>query len=245
MTCKRYALIVEYIGKQYYGSQKQPSRQTIQSELEKAISTLIKQEIKTIFSGRTDKGVNSKGQVVHIDVNKSIVASRFLHSVNELLPSDISVSDIFEVPNDFHSQKSAKKRHYQYQLINRKNRSAFDGDLLLVKDELSIERMQKALSYIQGEHDFSSFRSAGSTTPSSVCFIYKSECKKLGDKVLIDIVGNRFLYNMVRAIVGTLLLIEKYDLGPEFIKEVLDSKDRTKAGKTVSPYGLTLMKVEY
>lgn len=253
----RYSIKVAYIGKNYAGSQIQigsndPVR-TIQSELEKALCTLIptsqdcdnKRQIKTVFSGRTDKGVNSKGQIVHFEINKTLVASKFIYSMNEILPNDISVSELKEVSTDFHAQKSAKKRSYQYVFWNKKTRDAFDGDLMLFKQEVNIERMQKALDYLLGEHDFSSFKSSGSDTPNKICFIYKVECKKLDDMVVIDIVGNRFLYNMVRAIVGTLLLIERKDLAPSFMKEVLDAKDRAKADKTVSPYGLTLIKVEY
>lgn len=257
---KRYAIEVQYLGKNYAGSQLQAGKgnqpKTIQSELEKALSTLIlggknpnnppnKRQIRTIFSGRTDKGVNAQGQMVHFEMDKQIVASRFIHSINGLLPDDISVSDIKEVSFDFHVQKSAKKRHYQYVFYNRKQKSAFDQDLMLIKYDLDIERMQKALSYLHEEHDFSAFRSSGSEVPNRVCFIYKAECKKLDDTVVIDIVGNRFLYNMVRTIVGTLLLIEKDNLPPETMKKILEGKDRTKAGKTVNPHGLTLMKVEY
>ena len=231
---------------------------TVQSELEKALSTLIgdvdkntkdvqhkKKRIKTVFSGRTDKGVNSKGQIIHFETEKTLVASKFIHSMNEILPTDISISDLKEVTTGFHAQKSAKKRHYQYVFYNKKQRSAFDGDLLLVKEDLNIQRMQKSLEYLLGEHDFGSFKSSGSTTQNEICFIYKVECNKLDDTVVIDIVGNRFLYNMVRAIVGTLLLIEKKDLVPETMKMILEAKDRAKAGKTVNPHGLTLMKVEY
>lgn len=242
---KRYAIKVEYVGKNYSGSQVQPNKNTIQGELEIALYTLLKKKIKTIFSGRTDSGVNAKGQIVHFETDRQIVASRFIASLNGLLPDDISVSEIKEIPKDFHAQKSAKKRYYQYVFYNRKQRSAFDGDLMLVKYDLDIQRMQKSLEYLKGEHDFSTFRSSGSNVINKICFIYKAECKKLDDMIVIDIVGNRFLYNMVRAIVGTLLLIEKKNLPPEFIKEILDGKDRTKAGKTVNPNGLTLMKVEY
>lgn len=260
---KRYAIKIEYIGRNYSGSQLQPDKITIQSELEKALSTLIggcgkinpntkpndtlnsKRKIKTIFSGRTDRGVNAKGQVVYFETDKPIVASRFINSLNGLLPDDISISEIKEVPKSFHAQKSAKKRYYRYIFYNRKQKSAFDGDLMLIKYDLDIQRMQKALEYLKDEHDFSAFRSSGSTAPNKICFIYKAKCKKLGDAIVIDIVGNRFLYNMVRTIVGTLLLIEKNNLPPEFMKEILEGKDRTKAGKTVNPYGLTLMKVEY
>ena len=255
----RYALSVQYIGKNYAGSQIQFENgveietPTIQSELEKAICKLTNgkntennnRPIKTVFSGRTDKGVNSLGQVVHFDIDKHIVASKFVYQLNEVLPDDISVSDLRLVDNRFHAQKSAKRRHYRYEFINRKCKNAFDGDLLRVKFDINIERMQKSLSYLLGEHDFSSFKSSGTLNPSKICFIEKAEVKKLGDKVIIDIVGNRFLYNMVRTIVGTLLEIEGHNLQAEHMREVLEMCDRTKAGKTVNPYGLTLIEVEY
>lgn len=257
----RYAFLVQYIGKNYYGSQLQlesgvESKPTIQGELEKAICTLIygagncpidknNRPIKTIFSGRTDSGVNSTGQVVHFDMDKDIVASSFLYSLNEILPPDISVSDLKIVPDDFHAQKSAVSRHYTYEFINRRCKNAFDGDLMRVKYPIDIKRMQKSLNFLLGEHDFSSFKSSGTLNPSKVCFISRAECKRCGDKIVIDIEGNRFLYNMVRAIVGTLLEIEGHNLEPERMKMVLESKDRSRAGKTVSPYGLTLVEVSY
>ncbi len=250
----RYAFQVQYIGKNYAGSQLQAGSDlpTIQGELEKALSTLIcgetakdKRPIKTIFSGRTDRGVNSVGQVVHFECDEPIVASKFIYSLNEILPDDISVSDLKEVSSSFHAQKSAKRRHYVYEFVNRKCKNAFDGDLLRIKYDINIERMQKALDYIKGEHDFSSFKSSGTLNPSKVCFIYEAKCRKVGDKVIIDIIGNRFLYNMVRAIVGTLLYIEGHNMPPEHMKNVLDAKDRRKAGQNVSPYGLTLVEVTY
>lgn len=257
----RYALLVQYIGKNYYGSQLQLKagkefKPTIQGELEKALCTLIygasncpidknNRPIKTIFSGRTDSGVNSTGQVVHFDIDKDIVASNFVYSLNEILPPDISVSDLKVVPNDFHAQKSAISRHYTYEFINRRCKNAFDGDLLRVKFPVDINRMQNSLNYLLGEHDFSCFKSSGTLNPSKICFISKATCRRSGDKVVVDIIGNRFLYNMVRTIIGTLLEIEGHNLKPEYMLEVLESKNRSKAGRTVSPYGLTLVEVSY
>lgn len=254
----RYTLQVQYIGKNYAGSQIQFENgieiktPTIQGELEKAISTLIfgdtennNRQFKTVFSGRTDRGVNSEGQVIHFDTVKPIVASKFVYQLNEILPKDISVSDLKQVDARFHAQKSAKRRYYRYVFINRKCKNAFDGDLMRIKYDINIERMQNALNYLLGEHDFSSFKSSGTLNPSKVCFIEKAECKKDDDKVIIDIAGNRFLYNMVRTIVGTLLEIEGHNRSAEYMKQVLEACDRKKAGQTVSPYGLTLIKVEY
>ena len=245
----RYALDVQYRGKNYDGSQIQFEAgkevgNTIQGELEKVLCTLIESKaqinnrpIKTIFSGRTDKGVNALGQVVHFDTDKEIVASKFIYQMNEILPDDISVSNLRIVPDSFHAQKSAKARYYRYELINRRYKQAFDGDILRVKYELDIERMQTALNFLLGEHDFSSFKSSGTLNPSKVCFISRA--------VFIHIEGNRFLYNMVRTIVGTLLEIEGHNLPVEHMKNVLEAGDRRKAGQTVSPYGLTLVKVKY
>lgn len=253
----RYALDVQYRGKYYDGSQIQFEAgkeigTTIQGELEKVLRTLIigghsehNRPIKTIFSGRTDKGVNSLGQVVHFDTDRTIVASKFIYQMNEILPNDISVSNLRIVDGSFHAQKSAKARYYRYELINRKYKQAFDGDILRVKYDLDIERMQSALNFLLGEHDFSSFKSSGTLNPSKVCFITKAKVEKQGDRVFIHIEGNRFLYNMVRTIVGTLLEIEGHKLPVEHMKNVLEAHDRRKAGQTVSPYGLTLMKVMY
>ena len=254
----RYALEVQYVGKNYAGSQiqfengKEIETPTIQGELEIALRTLIKtgesqknRPIKTIFSGRTDKGVNSLGQVVHFDTDRTIVASKFIYQMNEILPDDISVDNLRIVPDSFHAQKSAKARYYRYELINRRYKQAFDGDILRVKYELDVERMQNALNFLLGEHDFSSFKSSGTLNPSKVCFITRAEVEKLGDRVFIHLEGNRFLYNMVRTIVGTLLEIEGHKLPIEHMKKVLEACDRRKAGQTVSPFGLTLMKVSY
>ena len=282
----RYALDVQYRGKNYAGSQiqfrdgKPIPEPTIQGEIEKVICTLIRvsrcegksdkkesdlqnrmldqtantsaeknanynRPIKTVFSGRTDRGVNALGQVLHFDYDKDIVASRFIYQMNEILPADISVSNLRIVPDSFHAQKSAKSRYYVYELINRRYKQAFDGDILRVKYELDLERMQTALNYLLGEHDFSSFKSSGTLNPSKVCLLTRAEVEKQGDRVLIHLEGNRFLYNMVRTIVGTLLEIEGHHLPVEHMKDVLEAHDRRKAGQTVSPYGLTLMKVEY
>ena len=275
----RYALDVQYCGKNYAGSQiqyengEQIKEPTIQGELERVISTLIRvsrcepesghesvpsranttakrinkqnRPVKTIFSGRTDKGVNALGQVIHFDTDKEIVASNFIYHVNEMLPHDISVNNLRIVPSAWHAQKSATARYYRYELINRRFKQAFDGDILRVKYELDIERMQTALNFLLGEHDFSSFKSSGTLNPSKVCILTRANVEKQGDRIFIHLVGNRFLYNMVRTIVGTLLEIEGHKLPVEHMKEVLEAHDRRKAGQTVSPYGLTLMEVRY
>lgn len=255
----RYKLVIEYIGKNYAGSQIQLSsdgckeiKPTVQGELEKALSTLIGvnnstqiRQVKTTFSGRTDAGVNAKGQVVHFDCDKEFVASKFIRSINGLLPDDISVSSIEKVDNEFHSQKSAKQRHYEYRFVNRKFRSVYDGDLTRISYDIDLKRMQEGLDFLIGEHDFNAFKNSGSSNPYSDCKLTRAICKKVEDVVIIELSANRFLYNMVRNIVGTLLEIEKDNLSSEYMKQVLESKDRSMAGQKINPYGLTLIKIDY
>ena len=249
----RYLVVLEYIGTEYQGSQKQPSKmqnsasqvKTIQGELEKAISTLTKTKTKTIFSGRTDAGVHAKGQTAHFDTELELNTSKFVNSLNGILPNDISVKELKKVPKMFHAQKSAKARHYRYVIANRNQRSAWDNNCLLVRFPLDIERINKALDYLKGEHDFTSFKKVRTTNPAKICNMYECKAVKNEDYIYIDFIADRFLYNMIRAIVGTLLMLERKNLSAEVMKEILEARDKTKAGSTISPNGLTLIEVIY
>lgn len=242
----RYKLIVEYVGTNYFGSQKQPNVETIQSKLEEALCTLTKQNIKIILSGRTDKGVHAAFQVAHFDCDNNIYdKGRFLHSLNGILPDDISIKSIEEVSKDFHAQKSAKKRHYCYTIANRKIRSVFDKHVLLYQKPLCEKRINQALNYLLGSHDFSAFKASNTQNPAKVCNMYEAKCIREGEILKIHFVADRFLYKMVRTIVGTLIMIEESSFDPSKMKEILDSKVRQNAGKTASPDGLTLVEVIY
>lgn len=242
----RYALHFLYLGKNYRGSQKQPEGNTIQDEIEKALCTLIKTKISTIFSGRTDTGVSAYHQVLHFDTDYKINKCKFINSMNGILPEDIRVFDIEEKDKTFHAQKSAKFRHYRYLIRNDLIKSPFDTNVFYYRHKLCENRMNEALKYLQGEHDFSAFKSQ-SENPAKVCNIYYTNAKRSMDEkyIIIDIVGDRFLYNMVRTIVGTLLMIEKDNLAPLAMDEILKSKKRENAGMTASPEGLVLLKVGY
>ena len=250
---QRYLLVLEYVGTAYMGSQKQPNNMpntsktvvTIQDEVEKAISTLTKTKTKTIFSGRTDAGVHAKGQTAHFETELELDPSKFVNSLNGILPNDISVKELRKIEKTFHAQKSAKARHYRYTIANRTQRSAWDGHCLLVRYPLDIERMNKALSYLIGEHDFTSFKKVRTSNPAKICNMYEAKATRDGDLVYIDFTADRFLYNMIRLIVGTLLVIERNSLAPETLKEILEARDITKAGSTISPEGLTLVEVIY
>ena len=241
----RYAIIVEYLGNEFSGSQWQPNKRTIQDELIKAISTLTKKKTKIILSGRTDKGVHAKGQVAHFDSTLEFEKDKFLYQVNGILPNDISIRDFKRVEDRFHAQKSAKWKWYQYKIISRKVRSCFDERCLYTRQDFDIERINKMLSYLIGEHDFSAFKSSNTSNPAKICVMYKAQCTKSGDEYLFDFVADRFLYNMIRSIIGTVIMIEKDNLSPSKMNEILKSKDRTKAGQTADSGGLVLKKVSY
>lgn len=250
---QRYLLVLEYIGTEYMGSQKQPNKMpnsnkpviTIQDELEKAISTLTKTKTKTIFSGRTDAGVHAKGQTAHFETELELDPSKFVNSLNGILPNTISVKELKKVEKRFHAQKSARYRHYRYSIVNRVQRSAWDSHCLLVRFPLDVERMNKALSYLIGEHDFTSFKKVRTSNPAKICNMIQAKATREGDFVYIDFIADRFLYNMIRLIVGTLLMMERNSLAPETLKEILEARDITKAGSTISPEGLTLVEVIY
>ena len=247
----RYLISFEYEGRDFFGSQSQPDKRTVQDELNKAICTLTKENTKIIMAGRLDKGVSALCHTAHFDTGYQMQdESKFLNSLNAILPSDISVFKIELKDESFHAQKTASYRHYRYIIRNSFIKPVFNKNILLVRKPLNVELMNNAIQYVKGEHDFSSFKSV-SDNPASVCNIYFANVVKkplengTGNYIEINIIGNRFLYNMVRAIVGTLLMIEKDGSSPLKMKEILNSKNRALAGHNVEPYGLTLIKTGY
>lgn len=245
-TFFRYALIMEYIGSEFSGSQKQPGKITVQSEIEKAIKKLLQTEVNVIFSGRTDKGVHARNQAAHINVPVELNIHRFLYSLNAILPEYICVKNIQKVDKTFHSQKSAKFRWYRYTINNRPQRSVWlNKTSLHVYEKLNIESMQIALKFLEGRHDFSSFKKANTPNPAKECHMHYAGCRGKDNIINIDLIANRFLYNMVRIIIGTLIEIGKGIYPPEHMLRVLNAKNRISAGHTVEAHGLTFMLVGY
>jgi tRNA pseudouridine38-40 synthase len=245
-TAFRYAVVIEYFGNAYAGSQKQPEQKTVQSEVEAALKILASRSIKVILSGRTDTGVHSRGQVAHFDLPYEVETKRFINSMNALLPPDISIKSLSQVENSFHSQKSAMYRWYRYVIDNNVQRSVWTGRTSAhIQESLDEEAMNKALCFLIGKHDFTSFKKTNSKNPARECLMYVAECSNHAGMIYIDLVANRFLYNMVRIIVGTLIKIGNGTYPPEHLLEVLESQDRKNAGPTASAEGLTLMKVGY
>ena len=239
-------LTIEYDGKDFNGWQKQPNKLNIQGNIEKVISEITKEEIELIGSGRTDAGVHAIGQVANFKTNSNIPIEKFAIAINSRLKKSIIIKKAEEVPERFHSRYNCKKKTYRYIINNSDMGSAIYRNLEYnIKMPLNLENMKKASKYFDGEHDFSAFKASGTSSKSSVRTIYSADVKKENERIIIELTGNGFLYNMVRIISGTLVEVGLGKIRPEEIKDIIDSKNRQMAGKTLPPYGLYLVEVNY
>ena len=239
-------LIIEYHGKDFNGWQKQPTKLNIQGEIEKAISLVTGEEIELIGSGRTDAGVHSLGQVANFKTNSNIPIEKFALAINSKLKKSIVIKSAEEAPERFHSRYAAHSKKYRYVINNSPTGTAVYRELeYQFPIKLDIEKMRKAAKHFEGEHDFSAFKASGTSSKNSVRKIFKAEVLEQGERVLIELTGSGFLYNMVRIISGTLLDVGIGKIEPEEIKRIIESKDRKNAGKTLPAVGLYLVEVTY
>lgn len=239
-------LTIEYDGKKFGGWQKQPNKLNIQGEIEKAIGEITGEKIELNASGRTDARVHSLGQVANFKTNSKIEIEKFPIAINSKLKQSIRIIKAEEVEEGFHARYSCKGKKYRYIINNSKYGSAIYRDLEYhMPMNLNIEAMQKGIKYFEGEHDFKGFKASGTSSKSSVRTIYKAKVIKEGDRIIIELEGNGFLYNMVRIISGTIVDIGLGKIKPEEIPEIIESKDRNRAGKTLPPQGLYLVEVYY
>lgn len=239
-------LVIEYDGKGFNGWQKQPNKLNIQGEIEKAIGEITGEEIELIASGRTDAGVHSLGQVANFKTNSKIDIDKFPYAINSKLKKSIVIKSAKEVPERFHSRYSVHSKTYRYTINNSKFGTALYRDMEYhFPIKLDENKMQEAAKYFEGEHDFKAFKASGTSSKSSVRIIYKAVVKRQDDRVIIELTGNGFLYNMVRIIAGTLVDVGIGKIKPEEIKNIIEEKDRKKAGKTLPARGLCLLEVQY
>ncbi len=239
-------LTIEYDGKDFNGWQKQPNKLNIQGEIERAIEGVTKEKVELYASGRTDAGVHAFGQVANFKTNSNIPIEKMATAINSQLKYSIRIKKAEEVEENFHSRYNCKEKTYMYIINNEEQASAIFRNMEYhFPKKLDIEKMQKAAKYFEGEHDFSAFKSSGTSSKSSVRKIYNADVSTYNGRIIIKLTGNGFLYNMVRIIAGTLLEVGMGAIKPESIKEIIEDKDRKKAGKTLPPHGLYLVKVEY
>ncbi len=242
----RVLLTVSYDGSNYYGWQRQSNFITVQQRLEEGLSALMGKEISVRGASRTDTGVHAAAQGAVFETDTTIPVDRIPYALNAFLPEDIVVRGAREVDESFHPQYSVIDKTYEYLILNDEFR---DPKLIryteFIREKLDIDKMREACKYFLGEHDFKAFCASGSTAKTTVRTIYSLTVDKREKIVCIKVTGSGFLYNMVRIIAGTLADVGKGKLKPEDIEEIIASRDRTRAGKTLSPNGLTLREVHY
>ena len=234
--------------KNLIGWQKQPNKLNIQGNIEKAIQQVTKEnEIDLQASGRTDRGVHAIGQVANFKTNSNIPIEKFAIAINSKLKKSILIKSAEEVDMKFHSRLNCKKKTYRYIIDNSKYGTAIYRNLEThIPNKLNIENMKKAIKYFEGEHDFKAFKASGTSSKSSIRTIYKAEViQKENNKIWIELTGNGFLYNMVRIISGTLVDVGLGKIEVNEIPNIIKSKKRELAGKTLPPQGLYLVKVDY
>lgn len=243
---KRYMLEVAYDGTNYCGWQVQPGKATIEGELNKALSDLLKQEIEVIGASRTDSGVHGLGNVAVFDAETRIPGEKLKYALNQRLPEDIRVQTSKEVASDFHPRHCDSKKTYEYRILCREVELPTERLYAhFTYRKLNLERMQRAATYVVGEHDFKSFCSAGSQVKETVRTVYSLTVEQEEDLIKIRITGSGFLYNMVRIIAGTLMEVGVGAIEPDEMREIIAGCDRGLAGPTAPARGLRLVKIEY
>ena len=240
-------LTIEYDGKEFNGWQKQPNKLNIQGNIERAIETITGEQVDLNASGRTDAGVHAIAQVANFKTNSTLPIEKWPLALNANLKKSIRIKDAKEVDLRFHSRLTCKKKTYRYVINNSKYGTAIYRNLEThIPYKLDVNKMQNAAKYFEGEHDFKAFKASGTSSKSSVRTIYSAKVIDAGnEKIYIELTGNGFLYNMVRIISGTLVDVGCGKIKPEEIKNIIESKNRNLAGKTLPPQGLYLVNVEY
>ena len=240
----RFFIELSYNGKTYHGWQNQPNAISVQEVLEKALSTILKIKISVMGAGRTDAGVHASQMFAHFDFEDKIESKDLVYKLNSFLPVDIAVSDIFEVNSDTHARFNAISRTYHYKISKSKN--VFDYDFAYqMQLPLDIEAMNEACKILFEYKDFQCFSKSNTDVKTYNCDIKEAFWTSNNNQLIFTITADRFLRNMVRAIVGTMVNIGLGKLKPEVLHEIIASKNRSEAGFSVPAHGLYLVKIAY
>ncbi|OSX54346.1 tRNA pseudouridine(38-40) synthase TruA [Anoxybacillus ayderensis] len=243
---RRIKCTIAYDGTHFAGYQIQQQKRTVQGELEHALSIIHKgQFVRVYASGRTDATVHAYGQVIHFDTPLAIPDEKWPKALNALLPDDVIVKEASEVPSSFHARFSVKKKEYRYRVWIGEKNVFLRHYVYYYPYKLHVTAMNEALRYVIGTHDFTSFCSAKTEIDDKVRTIYEAEVIQEGEELIFRLVGNGFLYNMVRIIVGTVLEVGRGERRAEEMKTILQQKNRSAAGKTAPGHGLYLWHVSY
>lgn len=239
-------ITLEYDGTAYAGWQRQPNQPTVQESLEKALGQITQSSITTVAAGRTDAGVHALGQVISFRSEKSLSPADWRRALNGLLPSDIAVQYVECVPDSFHARYSAIGKIYEYRILNSPSRSALHRNRVWhIPKPIDIPSMVLASKYFIGKHDFSAFQCSPTDNDNPNCLVEHCHVTQKTPLLLINVKADRFLKQMVRGMVGTLVEIGQGKRLALDIDKILQTKDRRAAGKTAPPHGLYLLEVIY
>ncbi|PGS52784.1 tRNA pseudouridine(38-40) synthase TruA [Bacillus sp. AFS041924] len=243
----RIKCIISYDGTLFNGYQVQPNQRTVQSDFETVLTKMHKgNPIRIHASGRTDTGVHAVGQVIHFDSEYDLKPEQWKRALNAQLPKDINIRSVEIVDEGFHSRFDVVRKEYRYFIWNEKDENVFSRNHhYFFPFDLDTDKMQEALNYLLGTHDFSSFCASNTDIKDKVRTIYKGTINKTEQGIVIALEGNGFLYNMVRIIVGTLIEVGQGKRDIKSVRNALSARDRASAGKTSPPNGLFLWKVDY
>ncbi|HZW24434.1 MAG TPA: tRNA pseudouridine(38-40) synthase TruA [Gallionella sp.] len=242
----RIALGIEYDGRPFSGWQSQTDRSTVQGALQAALSRIAGEAIAVTAAGRTDTGVHATEQVVHFDTQADRSLTAWVRGTNGLLPESVAVRWAHAVPDEFHARFSAHGRSYRYLLLNRPMRPAIQsGKVGWFHAPLDVEAMREAAQHLLGEHDFSAFRAAECQAKSPVKRLTRLDIRREGDMIVFDLSAGAFLHHMVRNIVGCLVYVGKGKHPPDWLREVLEGRERRLAAPTFAPDGLYLRRIKY
>ena len=243
---KRVMLVVAYDGTNYCGWQIQANGITVQEELNRCLSKLLKEPIQTVGASRTDAGVHALGNVAVFDTAARMPAEKISYALNTYLPEDIRIQYSAEVAADFHPRYCESEKTYEYRILNR--RFPLPTERLysyFYHYKLDVEKMREGASFLVGRHDFASFCGANAQVKSTVREVTGIDIEKKDDVITIQVRGRGFLYNMVRIIAGTLIEIGNEQYPPEKMGEILRACDRQQAGPTAPACGLTLKEIKF
>ena len=242
----RFLIKFSYDGSAYSGFQTQKGKETIQEKLEDALTNVNNHKRTYIVAtGRTDKGVHALCQYGHADIDVNITEKKLKRALNSNLPDDIHVIDTKIVSDDFHARYNVKEKTYQYK-INLGEYNPLERNYVYQYNySLDINKMKEAIKYFEGEHDFRAFVTDNKEKENCIRTITSTNIEQVQDKLIITFTGNGFLRYQVRNMVGILLRVGETKLSPKDVDKILQSKDRTKSGKTAPPEGLYLTNIVY
>jgi tRNA pseudouridine38-40 synthase len=239
-------LTLEYDGTNYAGWQRQSDQPTVQATLERVIGRVTQATLAVVGAGRTDSGVHALGQVASFRTERRLSPGDWARALNGLLPDDVCIRSVEIVPDDFHARYSAVGKLYEYRILNRPHRSALDRDRAWhLRTELDQHAMREAMECLIGRQDFSSFQGSPTDNRNPICRLRHLSIRTESDLVWIEAYADRFLKQMVRAIVGTLVEVGLGKRTPASLRDVLAARDRSAAGKTAPAHGLYLIRVDY